>query len=266
MGPLHGVERGVGSYVAGAELTLLPMNQITRPYGINHFPWPFFTKSGRRKEPLPRNLDTRPSGLFDPEAEPDKQLCHSVLKTLSGGFDKGTQVLLCEILEAPSVESSRYIPLKLGDRIVADQDPSRGALVLLYMHRIGRDETSKEEPLYRQLTGGKLLAPEYHSVWAIELDGASRYIGAVAMEFIDGPLYHIDESSEHGILDMSDESRLKILADILEQLVNGFSFGVKREDFHLEDFIVTYLRKGKRTERPSVVKVKYGHHGSGKWH
>ncbi|KAK1842187.1 hypothetical protein CCHR01_15200 [Colletotrichum chrysophilum] len=183
MGPLHGVERGVGSYVAGAELTLFPMNQITRPYGINHFPWPFFTKSGRRKEPLPRNLDTRPSGLFDPEAEPDKQLRHSVLKNLSGGFDKDTQVLLCEVLEAPSVESSRYIPLKLGDRILIK---FREALVLLYMHRIGRDETSKEEPLYRQLTGGKLLAPEYHSAWTIELDGASRYIGAVAMEFING--------------------------------------------------------------------------------
>lgn len=52
-GPLHGIERGVGSYVAGVELTLFTMNQITRPYGINHLPWPFFTKSGRRKEPLP---------------------------------------------------------------------------------------------------------------------------------------------------------------------------------------------------------------------
>ncbi|KAF4819777.1 hypothetical protein CGCTS75_v011557 [Colletotrichum tropicale] len=54
------------------------------------------------------------------------------------------------------------------------------------MHRIGRDETSKEEPLYPQLTGGMLRTPEYHGAWAIELDSASRYVGAVSMEFIDG--------------------------------------------------------------------------------
>ncbi|KAK2764630.1 hypothetical protein CKAH01_04795 [Colletotrichum kahawae] len=267
MATLQGIEIGVGSYVAGAELTLLPMNRITRPYGINHFPWPFIKKSGRRKEPLPRNLATQPSGSFDPDAKPDQMLRLSVTKTLSGGFNKGPQVLLCEVLEAPSAKSSRYTPLELGDRIVikvfdhecypqvitfprpyppevvADQDLSREASVFLYMHRIGRDETSKEEPLYRKLTGGMLLAPEYHGTWAIKLDRTNRYVGAVAMEYIDGvsledlctrlddsgrvypnilpvPLYDTDEEPQtHGILDMKDESRLKILADILEWVV-----------------------------------------------
>ncbi|KAH0427456.1 hypothetical protein CcaCcLH18_09624 [Colletotrichum camelliae] len=284
MATLQGIERGVGSYVAGAELTLLPMNRITRPYGINHFP-----------------------GSFDPDAKPDQTLRLSVTKTLSGGFNKGPQVLLCEVLEAPSAESSRYTPLELGDRIVikvfdhecypqvitfprpyppevvADQDLSREASVFLYMHRIGRDETSKEEPLYRKLTGGMLLAPEYHGTWAIKLDRTNRYVGAVAMEYIDGvsledlctrlddsgrvypnilpvPLYDTNEEPQtHGIFDMKDESRLKILADILEWFVNGFLFGVKHEDYEFEDFIVTYQRKGKKTERPSVVKVSYSY-------
>ncbi|KAI8252056.1 hypothetical protein K4K53_011480 [Colletotrichum sp. SAR 10_77] len=85
-----------------------------------------------------------------------------------------------------------------------------------------------------------LLAPELHGAWAIELIGATRYVSAVAMEFVEGvsiedlceredesgrlypdsnprPLYDTDdEASEHGIFDMSDEYRLKILADIPE--------------------------------------------------
>ncbi|KAL3301136.1 hypothetical protein RB213_011593 [Colletotrichum asianum] len=291
MGPLHGVERGVGSYVAGAELTLLPMNQITRPYGINHFPWPFFTKSGRRKEPLPRHLDTRPSGLFDPKANPraDQKLRLSILKTLSGGFNKGPQVLLCKVLGAPSERTPLYTPLEVGDRIVikvfdyecypqtitpyppevvADQDLSRGATALSYMHEVGRDERSRELPSVMQLTGGLRLAPEYHGTWGVELDGGARYAGAVAMEFIDGktsanarmnlypdpepqPLYDTDdESSGHGILDMSEESRLKILAYILECFVRGFQCGKKYEDYDLEDFIVTDTRKGTKAWRP----------------
>ncbi|EQB59259.1 hypothetical protein CGLO_00384 [Colletotrichum gloeosporioides Cg-14] len=74
------------------------------------------------------------------------------------------------------------------------------------------------------------------------------------------PLYDIDdESSEHGILDMSDESRLKILAYILECFVRGFRCGIKYEDYYLEDFIITDIRKGKKAWRPHVIKVNHSH-------
>ncbi|KAI8290290.1 hypothetical protein K4K59_006518 [Colletotrichum sp. SAR11_240] len=167
---------------------------------------------------------------------------------------------------------------------LADQELSREASALRYMHRAGRDENGTELRGKIRLTGGHNLTPEYYGTWAIDLSSADgkRYAGAVAMEYIDGvsmedlctrededsmrvypmaepqPLYDADDENEtHGYLDMGENSRLKVLADILGGFVEGYSFGVNHGEYELGDFMITYLSHGKKLRAPRVVKLNY---------
>ncbi|KAI8309279.1 hypothetical protein K4K61_001915 [Colletotrichum sp. SAR11_59] len=167
---------------------------------------------------------------------------------------------------------------------LADQHLSREASALRYMHRAGRDENGNELTGKLRLTGGHNLTPEYYGTWAIALSSEDewRYAGAVAMEYIDGvsmedlctrededsmrvypmaepqPLYDADDENEtHGYLDMGENSRLKVLADILGGFVEGYSFGVNHGEYELGDFMITYLSHGKKLRAPRVVKLNY---------
>ncbi|KAJ0382576.1 hypothetical protein COL922a_012255 [Colletotrichum nupharicola] len=166
---------------------------------------------------------------------------------------------------------------------LADQHLSREASALRYMHRAGRDENGNELPGKLRLTGGHNLTPEYYGTWAIALSSEDewRYAGAVAMEYIDGvsmedlctrededsmrvypmtepqPLYDADENETHGFLDMGENSRLKVLADILGGFVEGYSFGVNHGEYELGDFMITYLSHKKKLRAPRVVKLNY---------
>ncbi|KAI8252055.1 hypothetical protein K4K53_011479 [Colletotrichum sp. SAR 10_77] len=168
---------------------------------------------------------------------------------------------------------------------LADQDLSRQASALRYMHRAGRDEKGNELPGKLRLTGGHNLTPEYYGTWVIGLNLSSpdgkRYAGAVAMEYIDGvsmedlctrededsmrvypmaepqPLYDAEENETHGYLDMGEHTRLKVLADILGGFVEALSFGVDHGEYELGDFMITYLSHGKQLRFPRVVKLNY---------
>ncbi|KAF5490025.1 hypothetical protein CGCS363_v012647 [Colletotrichum siamense] len=172
---------------------------------------------------------------------------------------------------------------------LADQDLSRQASALRYMHRVGRDENGIEIPGKLRLTGGHNLTPEYYGTWVIDLNRIStdgkRYAGAVAMEYIDGvsmedlctrededsmrvypmaepqPLYDADDENDtHGYLDMGEHTRLKVLADIIGGFVEGYSLGVNHGEYELGDFMITYLSHGKELKKlrfPRVVKLNY---------
>ncbi|CAI0647986.1 unnamed protein product [Colletotrichum noveboracense] len=276
MSSLHDTQFEVPSYAVGKELALSLHIKITPPYGLSHFPWPWKSQP-RIETPIPYSVRTYPSG-FDPvRTAPANERMHlSVLETLSGGFEKGPQVVLCRVIQAPSKPTPYHAPLAAGMKIVikifdheyylhkvtfpgsythyqlADQHLSREASALRYMHRAGRDENGNELPGKLRLTGGHNLTPEYYGTWAIALSSEDewRYAGAVAMEYIDGvsmedlctrededsmrvypmtepqPLYNADENETHGFLDMGENSRLKVLADILSGFVEGYSFGV----------------------------------------
>ncbi|KAI8177564.1 hypothetical protein K4K51_005327 [Colletotrichum sp. SAR 10_75] len=184
-----------------------------------------------------------------------------------------------QVIEAPSEITPHHAPLAAGMKIVikifdhdyyphtvtfprpfthyqlADQDLSRQASALRYMHRVGRDENGIEIPGKLRLTGGHNLTPEYYGTWVIDLNRISadgkRYAGAVAMEYIDGvsmedlctrededsmrvypmaepqPLYDADDENDtHGYLDMGEHTRLKVLADI----IGGYEATIAAED------------------------------------
>ncbi|KAF0315643.1 hypothetical protein GQ607_017130 [Colletotrichum asianum] len=309
MSSLQDTQFEVPSYAVGKELTLSLHIKITPQYGPSHFPWPWKSPS-RIKTPFPYSVRTHPSG-FDPEravpANEKLRLC--VLETLSGGFEKGPQVVLCKVQDAPSETTPHHAPLIAGMNVVlkifdhdycphmvtfprpythyqlADQDLSREASALRYMHRAGRDENGNELPGKLRLTGGHNLTPEYYGTWVIDLNLSSpdgkRYAGAVAMEYIDGvsmedlctrededslrvypmaepqPLYDADENETHGYLDMGEHSRLKVLADIVGGFVEALSFGVDHGEYELGDFMITYLSHGKKLRAPRVVKLNY---------
>ncbi|KAF3802109.1 hypothetical protein GCG54_00012355 [Colletotrichum gloeosporioides] len=180
---LQGTQLGVPSYAVGKELTLSLHIKITPQYGPSHFPWPWKSPS-RIKTPFPYSVRTHPSG-FDPEravpANEKLRLC--VLETLSGGCEKGPQVVLCRVQDAET--TPHYAPLIAGMNVVlkifdheyyphtvtlpraytyyqlADQHLSREASALRCMHRVGRDEHGNDLPGKLRLTGGHNLTPEY---------------------------------------------------------------------------------------------------------
>ncbi|EQB59258.1 hypothetical protein CGLO_00383 [Colletotrichum gloeosporioides Cg-14] len=292
MSPLQDTQFEVTSYAVGKELTLSLHIKITPQYGPSHFPWPWKSPS-RIKTPFPYPVRTHPSG-FDPEravpANEKLRLC--VLETLSGGFEKGPQVVLCRIKDAPSETTPHHAPLAAGMKIVIKifdheyyphtpiNNLSREASALRYMHRAGRDENGNELPGKLRLTGGHNLTPEYYGTWVIDLSSADgkRFAGAVAMEYIDGvsmedlctrededsmrvypmaepqSLYDADENETHGYLDMGEHTRLKVLVDILGGFVEALSFGVDHGEYELGNFMITYLSHGKQLRFPRVVQ------------
>ncbi|KAF6822064.1 hypothetical protein CPLU01_12244 [Colletotrichum plurivorum] len=216
-----------------------------------------------------RDVKTRPSS-FNPKRHVDPKTIATikVVRSLSGGLGGDAQVLLCELVGSrPNVDERRHMdfppsspgknplfvakvfdPMFFCPQIIppidnfqlADQRFSRESSALQYLYNM--------HIRYRDIMGHPHMVPEYYGNWAVEIgldDGETRYVGAVLMEYINGPSIeklcfrdtegrlhprdcpiYAPDTPAHG-LTVDEDVRKEVLKKFLEGFAGHFHIGVE---------------------------------------
>ncbi|KAK1993190.1 hypothetical protein LX36DRAFT_540622, partial [Colletotrichum falcatum] len=170
---------------------------------------------------------------FNPETEfePEQLAEVKVLEVIKGGIQRGIQLLLCEVLKAPtrtlpgdsyeSFDAGLKVVLKVFDHIFFPP-----AAIWDTLHRDMKDHERADSLLCGEsnafwhlydkgLTGHPHPAPQYHGSWAMQFhighppDIRLRCVGAILMEYIDGD--SIENICSRESADDSDDESLAFL-------------------------------------------------------
>ncbi|KAH0427481.1 hypothetical protein CcaCcLH18_09649 [Colletotrichum camelliae] len=308
----------------GQTLQLLPHLDPPEPWG-GAYPCPSASELKNIAAPYPRG--------FDPDAQVDEKVVAKVEVTrhLRVGLGSGPQVLLCKITKYPQTLAQPQMPfprftsdqkaknehlldwivLKVADgRLfpggsvippwnnweLADQSHSRDSSALKFLYQ--------KHQQHHTIMGSPYHVPAYFGTWVAEIpyenkagEQKTRYVGAVAMEFIRGVsisdlcerarpknrhLRSDDAEDEPGpnmarliprndpdlfrgpefagqVMDVDSEAfRLMVLKRMLEGAVNTLHLGAEYTEMTPHNTFVSILDDcGSRTILPRVVYLDY---------
>lgn len=223
--------------------------------------------------------DHRPTGYVSSQHKKKSPVTATVLKSLSGGDDKGPQVLLCKTRSLSPHASNLFTPevvvvVKIYDPLFYpwEYDPFGPPWIETIVADVDytREAAAYEKLREKELHDKPHLAPKYYGAYTVQLqmrnpkvqaEKKTRHVGAIILEYVEGHRMSdlCDTDWDGNLLPKSDPElaitekyRLKVLEVLLDGYVQQLYRGV--EQCYIEPrHILISKNNGDKTPRVTLL-------------